>query len=205
MNCLICERVLSSETGDSPKFCAEHCAPTSTIRSANDPASSPKKHPKWHLAFLVWMFVSVTVGGIVAAVNSGGEQRPQNSDTVVRQQPVHEPSSTYEDKGLIKSILKDNLKNALKDPDSGKILHSALYRQGGAEGPAVYALCGKVNAKNGFGGYTGPQWFASMIIVRGAGLMSSSQSVFFGDDQDPFPATVDRLCKESDKYPDPGK
>lgn len=50
----------------------------------------------------------------------------------------------------------------LKDPDSAKFsdLHRVNYN--GLMGPGEY-ICGKVNAKNIFGGYTGPQIIAYSV------------------------------------------
>lgn len=45
-------------------------------------------------------------------------------------------------------------RNALKDPDSAKFHGLTVVKKDGS-----YALCGKVNSKNSFGGYTGNQLF----------------------------------------------
>jgi hypothetical protein len=47
----------------------------------------------------------------------------------------------------------------LKDPDSARF--SDLVKTGGG-----YIVCGKVNAKNGFGGYTGAKSFAYFVLSK---------------------------------------
>src|SRR4051812_25042313 len=51
---------------------------------------------------------------------------------------------------------KDAMKAMLKDPDSAKYEDVRAVPLAGG-----YAFCGKVNSKNGFGGYTGYQRFVA--------------------------------------------
>lgn len=53
-------------------------------------------------------------------------------------------------------VSQDIIKNKLKDPVSAEFRNSTVSRVNG--NPVV---CGEVNAKNGFGGYTGFQRFVS--------------------------------------------
>jgi len=61
------------------------------------------------------------------------------------------------------AVLKLDLRESLRDPDSAKYSDVVLYRDqiGGDDLAGHYSLCGYVNAKNGFGGYSGPQGFVS--------------------------------------------
>ena len=52
---------------------------------------------------------------------------------------------------------KQALEAKLKDPDTAKYRNVAAYHVAGA-----YAFCGEVNAKNGFGGYTGYERFVGV-------------------------------------------
>lgn len=51
-------------------------------------------------------------------------------------------------------ISQEAIQGRLKDPDSAEFRNVEFY----SDGPAPVA-CGEVNAKNGFGGYTGFEWF----------------------------------------------
>ncbi|HXA23289.1 MAG TPA: hypothetical protein VNW90_13430 [Acetobacteraceae bacterium] len=52
---------------------------------------------------------------------------------------------------------EESIRAMLKDPDSADFEHVDTYRT--AKG--AYVACGRVNAKNGFGGYNGYQRFVS--------------------------------------------
>lgn len=54
---------------------------------------------------------------------------------------------------------KDAIKGRLKDPESAQFMNVKVYRS------AVPAVCGEVNAKNGFGGYTGYKRFVSNTLT----------------------------------------
>ena len=54
------------------------------------------------------------------------------------------------------TLIEDAVRLELRDPDSAKFRHGKLNNKG--------EFCGFVNAKNGFGGYTGFTPFIGMII-----------------------------------------
>lgn len=60
----------------------------------------------------------------------------------------------------IKEKIKSNVRGQLKDPDSAQFKDLKLVNKG----DAIY-LCGKFNAKNAFGGYTGYIWFFASPIA----------------------------------------
>ncbi|WP_373988114.1 hypothetical protein [Duganella sp. BuS-21] len=64
---------------------------------------------------------------------------------------------------LIIKNLKNELVNSLSDPESAK------FRSIGFN-PKTKTLCGEVNAKNSFGGYSGFQWF-SWSHGKGGGVL----------------------------------
>jgi hypothetical protein len=68
----------------------------------------------------------------------------------------------------VKAVLQVNLRQVLKDPDSAKYSDLVLYRDqiGDDDFAGHYSLCGYVNAKNGFGGYSGPQGFVSSALFK---------------------------------------
>ena len=53
---------------------------------------------------------------------------------------------------VIRAAAEDGVRNALKDPDSAKFRQVGVYR-------AQKLVCGQVNSKNSFGGYSGFQDF----------------------------------------------
>ncbi len=63
----------------------------------------------------------------------------------------------------------------LRDPDSARFGDEWLVVRGGPRGARV---CGKVNAKNGFGAYTGAEWF----YMERAGGPGDPAKVLFGVD-----------------------
>lgn len=66
-----------------------------------------------------------------------------------------EPMSKAEEAELVlRSTYEREVKALLKDPESAQFT-DVTFHQGGP----VPVICGKVNSKNGFGGYGGPQGF----------------------------------------------
>lgn len=61
------------------------------------------------------------------------------------------------------AAIETGMRNRLKDPDSMKMEN---VRIGPASLPTMRTVCGEVNAKNGFGGYTGMRTFYGMLILR---------------------------------------
>lgn len=55
--------------------------------------------------------------------------------------------------------LRQIVLGSLKDPDSAQFNDLRLYKSRMHNFVAVYSLCGRVNAKNSFGGYAGPTDF----------------------------------------------
>lgn len=85
-----------------------------------------------------------------------------------------EPSET-EMMSRYQVMSKDKLKESLRDPSSAKYEDVAAHRvsSGG------FVFCGKVNAKNGFGGYTGFERFiASPVIVGTEGSIDGFETVW---------------------------
>jgi hypothetical protein len=76
----------------------------------------------------------------------------------------------------------DAVRQKLKDPESARFKEDDLEVM-----PEQGVVCGKVNAKNGFGGYTGAQEY---VYVRGQGAALSE------DDPDDFIKAVN-ACTEA--------
>jgi hypothetical protein len=58
----------------------------------------------------------------------------------------------------LRAILKLQMLDELKDPDSAKLYREALYL---GEDDTTVSLCGEVNARNAMGGYAGRMGFIS--------------------------------------------
>ena len=85
-----------------------------------------------------------------------------------------EPSET-EMMSRYQVMSKNKLEESLRDPGSAKYEDVAAHRvsSGG------YVFCGKINAKNGFGGYTGFERFiASPVIVGTEGTVDGFDDVW---------------------------
>lgn len=85
-----------------------------------------------------------------------------------------EPSET-EMMSRYQVMAKDKLEESLRDPGSAKYEDVAAYRvsSGG------FVFCGRINAKNGFGGYTGFERFiASPVIVGTEGTVEGFGEVW---------------------------
>jgi hypothetical protein len=53
-------------------------------------------------------------------------------------------------------LAQDTLREGLRDPESAEFTRTRVSSRGG-----IQVTCGYVNARNGFGGHTGPQRFVS--------------------------------------------
>jgi hypothetical protein len=82
------------------------------------------------------------------------------------------------------SRVENFVKNELKDPDSAKFKNLIA----GKFSDGRIAVCGEVNSKNSFGGYTGFTLF--MVRVSASDELESGG---FGDDEF-FTSFIDRTC-----------
>ena len=62
----------------------------------------------------------------------------------------------------IKTAVSEKIKSSLKDPESAKIVVSEIFPLFDGR-----VACGTVNAKNSFGGYTGPMNFQATVLPSG--------------------------------------
>lgn len=87
---------------------------------------------------------------VAVAVLIGGFQLVRGCASTPASEP--EASDSAPDPFLIAVLAEDQLKASLKDPESAQFRERFVSRVG--EGPGM-ALCGEVNSRNSFGGYTG--------------------------------------------------
>ncbi len=69
------------------------------------------------------------------------------------------------------------VKTLLRDPESARFGPISIVRQSGASGALL--ACGTFNAKNGFGGYAGPQRFVSGGYATGTVIETSAGATTF--------------------------
>jgi hypothetical protein len=71
---------------------------------------------------------------------------------------------------------QDLVKQRLRDPDSAEFSGQSRFRYANGE---ITAVCGEVNAKNGFGGYTGYQYYTVLMAGPFAGQVIISSDPYF--------------------------
>ena len=136
--------------------------------------SKPVKKISFAMKLFLGLFaLSIIISAMNTAMNlgsgsstSGGEKAPHPSAS-----PAQAEKQAEEDAHHRAYRLMDKTKASLKDPDSAKFSNLTIDKLG-------IALCGWVNAKNSFGGYTGATRFAYV------------DNVGFVDD----PAVAEALC-----------
>lgn len=102
---------------------------------------------------------AVALAGCGDGSSSSASSEPSESEMIARYQVMS----------------KDKLKESLRDPGSAKFEGVGAHRV--ASGGFVF--CGRMNAKNGFGGYTGFERFvASPVIVGTEGTVDGFEEVW---------------------------
>jgi hypothetical protein len=118
------------------------------------------------------------------------EIAPSFSAEAVGQRPIVKLSKTE------LAAVYDGIRKTLKDPDSaqfGETLAVTLL-------PGMWNVCGWVNAKNSYGGYTGRQPFYGSLVVGPKGSFFSPIAVGGGDED---VAGIHIACAKYDmKLPD---
>lgn len=98
---------------------------------------------------------------IAALVNPDAKQLNTAQPKMAASKPQKEnkPENPYADTGKQYAWIaagKDAIRQQLKDPDSAKFRNVHFYSGGG-----IPVTCGEVNARNGFGGYSGFERFVA--------------------------------------------
>ncbi|ELR5933832.1 hypothetical protein ACWJQT_26090 [Klebsiella pneumoniae] len=86
-----------------------------------------------------------------------------------------------------KSVIESSVRSQLKDPDSAKFTFPNLLEGNLTDLPGRY--CGKVNAKNSYGGYSGDQWFATNVNT----IKNGKVEVYT---QEGSPLNIAEICKQ---------
>jgi hypothetical protein len=112
----------------------------------------------------------IVVFGMAASLNNGnsGQSAPPNKSDATATSSDAASSSAAASSGPRKPHrweFEQSVRDNLKDPDSAKFTDELIVQQDNG----FYVMCGNVNAKNGFGGYTGKTPFVAagaLVIIR---------------------------------------
>jgi hypothetical protein len=112
---------------------------------------------KWILIFVGLIAVSVFVGPLVKSPD-----KPAG--------PTYAPA-----------VVEAAVKQKLRDPDSAIFGSMSVYGDRKLAGKSVTVVCGSVNAKNGFGGYTGSTDFVFVKDTLSVTLNGPNNARFVKD------------------------
>jgi hypothetical protein len=123
----------------------------------------------------------VVTAVVLAGVAVGGVLTAYERDHVNSSPPGSPSISPHAEENVIDTC-QDSVRKMLKDPDSARF-NDWTASEGGAGPPAwmgfnpegsdrYYSASGTVNAKNGFGGYTGDeQYSCDAVVTSGTGTV----------------------------------
>lgn len=115
---------------------------------------------------------------------------PAKTDTPVETSAAPTPTSN-DDPIAILSAAEINLKANLKDPESAKFRGLFVSKLDSG----AYALCGKVNSKNSFGGYTGFVRFIASVNPDAPTIIEGNPTGYGqAVDKKIFPAAYAKFC-----------
>jgi hypothetical protein len=136
--------------------------------ASKQPSVQPPRQNKGGGLAAICIGIIVLVA-IASSKGSGTNERPaakptRSNESAVKTEP--KPESPYADAGKQAAWISNgqqSIKTQLKDPESATFRNVHFYSGGGT--PVV---CGEVNARNGFGGYTGFERFVAAGTVIAA-------------------------------------
>lgn len=114
-------------------------------------------------------FIVMTLFAAVLAGCSTSHRHERIRGVPAADRPVPVARPTIPMTSQLEASTVELVKEALKDPDSAKF--SDLKAYGRESDPRSIDVCGRVNAKNSYGGYSGSAWF---VVTRGEVLIYDS-------------------------------
>ena len=167
------------------KFKAEGVGLAKSTIGAGHDTNTEKMSPTQKSSLIKWAVITVIAAGIgwfgLGRINTpkASESIPQNSleSKLVKESKLEEESKLAEqneavnqDK-IIQSLLAE-VKAKLKDPESAQFRNQQFFAShityaDGVRVPVAYTICGEINAKNSYGGYSGYRRFFSWHILTG--------------------------------------
>lgn len=179
-----------AEIAPTSRFCAS-CGTKCVVEKPMPPTKSNWKVWVW----VVGAFVGLILLAAIISHTSGPDSKTQSSssETASSQhstssEQVQADNEKWFKGEIVTPFLLGQVKDRLKDPDSAKFRNVTLFHDfvprsdgdGRETSIGGYALCGEVNARNGFGGYDGYTQFVSMTWVwtngEWPGLSSAASS-----------------------------
>jgi|GEM_PF-3496609 len=161
------------------------------FRSA-DPSTGPRNEKEEQVARKSKIGCAVVLVALVLLV---AFCTPETSDTpddklssIVDTQPDADPFEDVSAQRLWITKSQDAIRGRLRDPDSAEFRETRFY-----SGGSVPVVCGEVNSRNGFGGYTGYQRFIASGDNQSIAFVASD--VATGDSID---VAWDELCISAD-------
>lgn len=147
---------------DQAAACPNCGRPNTSPARAPAPAKEEAKKKLGCVSSGAVVLVVVLIIGAIAGQSGGGASSSPGANTT---------GDAYQD-GVKISEAEGKVKALLRDPESANFQHEiAVRHQHGI------AVCGQVNAKNGFGGFTG---FTDFIVIETAVLRTAENSARFG-------------------------
>jgi hypothetical protein len=147
------------------RFCRHEFA--SASKQASFSSTQPERDNKGCLVAICLIIVIAIAARSCGNSESGSAAKPKAVAKSAEITTVSKkPSSPYADVGKQYAWIsagKDAIRNQLKDPESATFRNVHFYSGGGT--PVV---CGEINARNGFGGFTGYERFVSAGTVISA-------------------------------------
>lgn len=96
----------------------------------------------------------------------------------------------------LKRVAKNEVVRMLKDPDSAKFDYNVMVTKVDSLGTKDrYAVCGKVNAKNSFGGYTGEKRFIVPMYVTDQTDLTINDPIIETSNSEKFDLLHRTLCR----------
>jgi hypothetical protein len=116
------------------------------------------------LSFVSYIIISWTKSQTVPVAGAPGPERMEAQNAVSPPPPVARPPSQSD--YFLRA--KQAVTRTLRDPDSAKF--GPIFEGNGSSGRKI--ICGFVNARNGYGGYTGMERFIYFVDTDSVGLPS---------------------------------
>jgi hypothetical protein len=121
--------------------------------------------------------------GLIAQSGGGGSGGPAQPASGRSPKPAADaspqPSSDTDVAWSVLPAAEEAVRSMLRDPESGKFGVINVYRYFGKDGKTTLMACGSINAKNGFGGYSGPMRFISVGSVEGTMMEEANKAQVF--------------------------
>lgn len=139
------------------------------------------------------MGIKTTLSAVCSALALLGCNATTGSNEPIAQQPVRTVESLRDLTPQEKAAIGRDVAKGLKDPDSARFEWTRVPRDFGNNG-GLSPYCALVNARNGFGGYTGMKPYYAQLQTKGSQIVGAVPIGFAGDAASTY-ATLEQ-CKK---------